>query len=260
MGNARSITAHLPSALRARLDPAQRYGLRLTLFAAALVLIGIPFGFLTDQVLREGPFIEIDTWAANTLHEMVRESDLVVQLLQIVSFTGKPIFFVIVCVPVGIFLLSRGRFHLTMFLAVSTILGGLIDTAVKVAVDRDRPSLEDPVATAFGNSFPSGHSMMSLVTFGALLLIFLPVMRRHRGTAIALVGVWVFAIGCTRLALGVHYISDVIGGWVLGAAWLAMSTAAFEIWREDRGLRHTKPLEEGVEPEAEPDLHVHTAA
>ena len=260
MGISPSIATHLPTVLQRRLDPAQRYGLRLTLFTVALVLIGVPFGFLTDQVLREGPFIEIDTWAANTLHEVVRESDLLVSVLQAVSFTGKPIFFVIVCVPIGLFLLWRGHFHLTMYLAVSTILGGIIDTIVKVAVDRDRPSLEDPVATAFGNSFPSGHSMMSLVTFGALLLIFLPVMRRHRVTALVVVGLWVLAIGFTRLALGVHYISDVLGGWVLGAAWLALSTAAFEIWREDRGLRPTKPLEEGVEPEAEPDLHVHAAA
>jgi undecaprenyl-diphosphatase len=247
--------------VRARLDPAQRYGLRLTLFAAALVLIGIPFGFLTDQVLREGPFLELDTWAANTLHEVVRESDLLVRVLQAISFTGKPIFFFVVCVPVGLFLLSRRHFHLAMFLAVSTIFGGIIDTAVKVAVGRDRPSLEEPVATAFGNSFPSGHAMTSLITYGALVLIFLPVLKRnHRRFAIVAVAVWVLAIGITRLALGVHFISDVLGGWVLGAAWLAMSTAAFEIWREDRGLRHTKPLEEGVEPEAEPDLHVHAAA
>jgi undecaprenyl-diphosphatase len=260
VGTSPSIAEHLPSLLRARLDPAQRYGLRLTLLAVALVLVGIPFGFLTDQVLREGPFVELDTWAANTLHELVRESDLLVHALQVVSFSGKPIFFVIVCVPVGVFLLLRGHFHLTMFLAVSTTLGGLIDTAVKVAVDRDRPSLEDPVATAFGQSFPSGHSMMSLVTYGALVLIFLPVLREHRRTVIGATSVLVVAIGVSRLALGVHFISDVLGGWVLGAAWLAMSTAAFEIWREDRGLRPTKPLEEGVEPEAEPDLHVHASA
>jgi undecaprenyl-diphosphatase len=57
------------------------------------------------------------------------------------------------------------------------------------------------------------------------------------------------AIGFSRLTLGVHYVSDVLGGYVLGAAWLLASVAAFEIWREDRGRRPTKPLEEGVEPE-----------
>ena len=259
MGRSSCIHDHLPTAIRRRLDPAQRYGLRLTLFAVALTLVGIPFGFLLDQVMREGPMVRIDTWAANTLHEVVRESDIVVQLLQVISFTGKPIFFVFLCVPVGLVLLRRGHFHLAMFLATSTILGGLIDTWVKLAVNRDRPSLEDPVATAFGKSFPSGHAMTSLITYGALLLIFLPVIRR-KGPAIAGMVLLVLAIGFSRLALGVHFISDVVGGWVLGAAWLTMATAAFEIWREDRGLRPTRPLEEGVEPEAEEDLHVHANA
>lgn len=238
--------------------PAQRFGLRLTLFAIALALIGIPFGFFLDQVLREGPMLRIDTWAANTLHELVRESDLAVTVLQVISFTGKPIFFAIVCVPIGLVLLHRGRFHLAVFLATATIVGGLIDTWVKVAVNRDRPSLEDPVATAFGHSFPSGHAMMSLVTYGALLLIFLPVIsERHRKPVIVGVLAWVLGIGGSRLALGVHFISDVLGGYALGVAWLMLNTAAFEIWREDRGLRRTEPLEEGVEPEAEEDLHVH---
>lgn len=239
---------------------AQRFGVRLTLFAVALTLVGIPFGFLLDQVVRNGPLIEVDTWAANTLHEVVRDSPNTVTALQVISFTGKPIFFAIVCIPVAIVLLRRGHLHLAVFLGTATIVGGLVDTWVKLAVNRDRPSLEDPVATAFGHSFPSGHSMMSLVTYGALLLIFLPVLGRRRRLAIGGVVVLVLAIGMSRLALGVHYITDVLGGFALGAAWLALNTAAFEIWREDRGLRQTKPLEEGVEPEAEEDLHVHAPA
>jgi undecaprenyl-diphosphatase len=59
----------------------------------------------------------------------------------------------------------------------------------------------------------------------------------------------VLAIGISRLALGLHFVSDVLAGYVLGIAWLAASVAAFEIWRQDRGLRPTRPLEERVEPE-----------
>jgi undecaprenyl-diphosphatase len=63
----------------------------------------------------------------------------------------------------------------------------------------------------------------------------------------------VLAIGFTRLALGVHYLSDVVGGIVLGLAWLALSTATFSIWRVERGRPPVQPLE-GVEPEAAADL------
>ena len=61
------------------------------------------------------------------------------------------------------------------------------------------------------------------------------------------------AIAFTRLALGVHFLSDVVGGIVLGLAWLAVSTAAFSIWRVERGRPPVKPTE-GLEPEAAPDL------
>jgi membrane-associated phospholipid phosphatase len=121
-------------------------------------------------------------------------------------------------------------------------------------VDRARPSLEDPVATAHGKSFPSGHAMSSTFVYGALLLVFLPVIgRRYRPLVIGGAVLLVLAIGFTRLALGVHYITDVVGGIVLGLAWLAASTAAFSIWRVERG---DPPVDvaEGLEPEAAEDL------
>jgi undecaprenyl-diphosphatase len=65
--------------------------------------------------------------------------------------------------------------------------------------------------------------------------------------------VLVLAIGFSRLALGVHYISDVVGGYVLGLAWLAASTAAFSTWRVERG-KPPVDVGEGLEPEAAEDL------
>jgi len=236
----------------------RRFGARLTLVAIAFTLIAVPFGLLLDQVLRDGALTDVDTAAAEHLHQHVRDSPGLVQLLQVVSFLGKPLLFCIVCIPVVLLLLHRRRVHLAVFLASSALVGGLVDTVIKVLVDRDRPVLDDPVATAFNQSFPSGHSMMSVVIYGALLLIFMPVIpRRGHRLAIALYVALCLAIGFSRLALGVHYISDVVGGWVLGAAWLMLEVALFEIWRDERGLRRSEPLEEGLEPEAEPDLHVH---
>jgi undecaprenyl-diphosphatase len=235
--------------------PAERYGLRVLLFGLALVLLGIPFGLLVEQIKNNGPMIRVDTWAANHLHEIVRHSRFEVDVLQVISFVGKPPWLVTICVATGVLLLVRRRYHLAIYLVATTVVGGMIDTAVKVAVGRERPSLDHPVATAFGKSFPSGHAMSSTIAYGALLLIFLPVIpRARRSLAIGGTVVLVLLIGFSRLALGVHYISDVLGGYALGGAWLALSTAAFEVWREDRGLRKSAPLEEGVEPEAKTEL------
>jgi undecaprenyl-diphosphatase len=96
--------------------------------------------------------------------------------------------------------------------------------------------------------------MSSTVVYGALLLVFLPlVARRLRPALIAAVALLVGAIGFSRLALGVHYISDVLGGYVLGLAWLAASVAAFSTWRVERGRPPVDALE-GLEPEVAADL------
>jgi undecaprenyl-diphosphatase len=93
-----------------------------------------------------------------------------------------------------------------------------------------------------------------MVAYGALLLVFLPaVHRRWRKPAIALVATIVVAVGFTRVALGVHFVSDVLAGWLLGAAWLGVTAYAFRLWRRETG-RPQRPLTEGLEPEAGHDI------
>ncbi|HUQ40802.1 MAG TPA: phosphatase PAP2 family protein [Acidimicrobiales bacterium] len=228
----------------------ERYGLRVTLLAIALALVGIPFGFLLQQVLAEGPLTRLDLAGARWLHLLVVEHPVAVVALELVSFTGKPIFLTVVIGALSLWLLRHGHRKLVAFLVVTSVGGGVVDSIVKVAVGRSRPEFDEPVATAFGNSFPSGHSMSSLICYGAVLLVLLPVLPVPlRRPAIVGTGLLVLAIGTSRLALGVHFVSDVAGGYVLGAAWLAASVAAFEIWREERGRRRTHPLTEGMDPE-----------
>ncbi len=237
-------------AVRRRLDPDGRYGLRVTLFGLAFLLVAIPFGLLLEQVKRNGPLLRLDTWAARHLHEWARHSDDLVRQLKILTFFGSPVWFYVIVIPAVFWVWRGGHVRLAVFLVVTTLGGGLLDTIVKEAVGRPRPSLVDPVATAQGKSFPSGHAMSSTVVYGALLMVFLPVIgRRYR--LVVLVGaiLLVAAIGFTRLALGVHFISDVLGGFVLGLAWLAVSAAAFSTWRVERG-RPPVEISEGLEPEA----------
>ena len=237
-------------AVRRRLDPDSRYGLRVTLLGLAFLLVAIPFGLLLEQVKRNGPLLRLDTSAARHLHEWVRQSDDLVRQLKILTFFGSPVWFYIIVIPAVFWVWRRGHVRLAVFLVVTTLGGGLLDTIVKEAVGRPRPSLVDPVATAHGKSFPSGHAMSSTVVYGALLMVFLPVIgRRYRPVVLVAAILLVAAIGFTRLALGVHFISDVLGGFVLGLAWLAASAAAFSTWRVERG-RPPVDISEGLEPEA----------
>ena len=255
----------LPDAVRARFDPAGRYGLRVTLLAVAIVLVAVPFSSLTFQVLADGPITRVDGDIANRLNDWVHQSDVAVTILEAISWLGRPVWFYILIGGACAYLWRHGhRTRLIVFLVVTSLGGGIVDTAVKIAVDRPRPVVDHPIATAFGKSFPSGHAMSSLVCYGALLLVFLPVVRPGvaRRVAVVITAFIILAIGCSRLMLGLHFVSDVVGGYVLGAAWLVGAVAAFELWRVERGRRPTAPLEEGVEPEAAPALaprHSHSS-
>ncbi|MBI2710804.1 MAG: phosphatase PAP2 family protein [Actinobacteria bacterium] len=240
----------LPEPVTRRLGPVERYGLRLVLLAGAIVVVTLPFGLLLEQVATDGSFTRADLWLARWLHGRVVGRPVAVDALQVLSFLGKPIFLAGVVVVVGAWLVRQHSWRLITFLVVTAIGGGIVDSVMKVVVARPRPRFDKPVASAIGKSFPSGHAMSSTIVYGSVLLILLPVVAQSRrrpllaGTALLLV-----LIGLSRLALGVHYLTDVAGGWLLGAAWLSASVAAFETWRVDRGQRATGALDEGLAPE-----------
>jgi membrane-associated phospholipid phosphatase len=139
--------------------------------------------------------------------------------------------------------------RLALFVVITGAGSSLLNTVVKSSVHRLRPVLTDPVAREPGLSFPSGHAQAAMVGYGVLLLVFLPILHGvWRTVAVATAVFMVLAIGFSRIALGVHYLSDVIGGFILGAAWVAAMAAAFNAIRVDRGLRAASPGE-GLEPD-----------
>ena len=250
MATSETATRTLPPWVRRRTDPDARFGLRLTLFALALSLLAVPFGYLIEQVTSHGPLVRIDSSAARALHPHVLGHPDVIRALKVISFLGGPIWFYLLVPVVAVFWLIRRRSRLALYVVATTLLGGLVDTVAKLAVHRGRPHFTHPIATAHGKSFPSGHTMASTYAYGAILLTFLPLIsRRWRPVAIGAWLGWVVVVACARLGLGVHYLSDVIGGFVLGLAWLAAATAAFSIWRVEEG-KPAVDVEEGLEPEA----------
>jgi undecaprenyl-diphosphatase len=222
------------SGLRQRLDPEARFGLRFSLLAAALLLVAVPFGLLLEQVTRDGPLTRVDTSAANHLHDWVRGWPALVSALEVVTTLGTFWWLSLVVIGASVVLLRAGRRRAVVFLVAASITDELLIRLVKALVGRPRPSLLAPVATATGKSFPSGHTMGATVVYGAVLVLFAT--RRSpqvRGLAVAAWLVLVASIAFTRLALGVHYITDVVAGFVLGCAWLALATAAFRVWQRE---------------------------
>ncbi|CAN5840623.1 hypothetical protein BH23ACT12_BH23ACT12_09210 [soil metagenome] len=249
----------LPEFIRRRLDPAARYGLRLTLLLIAVSLVAVPFAYLVIEVTSDDDVVEFDKALAENLIELRLETPELTPVLNVISALGSPVWFWVLVGGVSIYLWIHHRRRLVAFLLTSTLGGSIVNTVVKETINRPRPSFRDPAAILFqeGKSFPSGHAMSSTIAYGAVLLIFLPLITpRRRPWAVGGVVTLVLLIGISRLGLGVHYISDVAGGLILGLAWLTASTAAFSIWRIERGRSPVKPLG-GVEPEARSDLLPH---
>ncbi|MFD9335010.1 phosphatase PAP2 family protein [Streptomyces sp. NPDC060028] len=108
--------------------------------------------------------------------------------------------------------------------------GQALRYAVMTLVARPRPAIGDWAAHASGWSFPSGHTTTAAMTAGLLAAaLFLRIPRGPR-TGLVLIGLWGAAVGLTRVYLGVHWFSDVIGGWLFATAWLSLLARAY-LWR-----------------------------
>jgi membrane-associated phospholipid phosphatase len=231
-------------------DPDRRFGTRALLLATAATLAAVPFALLLLLVEDRAPFLrEVDNGARDGLHLYALHHPVFVRLTELVSSSGSSLAWLVVFVPVTLWLLRRRLPRLAAFTAITVVLSSLLNNAVKILVHRARPVLSHPVAHAGGTSFPSGHAQAAVVCYGVLLLVFLPVLSgAWRRVAVAVAVVMVLAIGFSRVALGVHYVSDVLAGYVLGGAWLVAMTAVFSAWRRERGRPGVRPGQ-GLEPE-----------
>ncbi|MFE2283022.1 phosphatase PAP2 family protein [Streptomyces sp. NPDC059443] len=125
---------------------------------------------------------------------------------------------------------ARQRAWTAAALLVALGVGQALRYAVMALVARPRPAVADWAAHASGWSFPSGHTATAAMTAGLLAAaLFLRGPRRPR-TALVLIGVWGAAVGLTRVYLGVHWFTDVIGGWLFATAWLSLLACAY-LWR-----------------------------
>jgi undecaprenyl-diphosphatase len=229
---------------------------RSTAGAVALVLGAAGFGVLAAAVSGSpDPLFGLDGRVADRLNEAVAgRPALVAALERVTALGGAPALWLVQGALV-VYLLIRRRSRLAVYAAVTGVGAVVLSPVTKELVGRLRPVLEVPVSAAGGPSYPSGHAFGSTVTYGVLLLVCWPwLSRRARIVAALAVAALLLVIGATRMALGVHYLSDVLGGWSLGAAWLAVTAAAFAGWRREIGLPPSAPVQQGLEPESAADL------
>ena len=138
----------------------------------------------------------------------------------VTALGGFTVVTLVTIVGVIVFLIHR-RWRHAAIMAATVLLAEISSEGLKHLYGRPRPDLVPHGAYVYSASFPSGHSTLSAATFFtlAMLIASLEAHRAAKVMAYVLAGVLVFSIGASRVYLGVHWPSDVLAGWCLGAAW-----------------------------------------
>ncbi len=180
------------------------------------------------------PLRRLDQRVADGLHGDFVGHATVVSVLRVVTDAGSPATSLAVLVVVALWFVARRRAGVRTTalvvggLVAAALVAGGIERVIKYVVGRPRPTFAHPLGHAAGYSFPSGHAVDSLVDYGLLLVVLLPGLgRRVRMLAVTGAALWLAAVGFSRLGLGVHYLSDVVGGWLLGLSWLAACSGLY---------------------------------
>lgn len=209
------------SFLAVRSSPSGGSGLMLTVLLAVSTLLLAAFSVVTEDVLDGGELVSADGPIESFLISR-RSAPLTVTLRVFTSLGSAP---VVVPVLIGVGLVARrarGSWRPLLFLAVTVAGATLTSAVIKIAVARPRP-VSGALVRALGYAFPSGHSTTAAATWLAIAVV-LGSLVRHRAIQV-LVGtvavVVVVLVGISRVYLGVHAPTDVLGGWALGALWVA---------------------------------------
>jgi undecaprenyl-diphosphatase len=195
---------------------------------ALLILSALAFWSIAEDIVSQEALIQFDGAVVLAIH--ANSSPILVQMMIIISLAGSQAPLVITTI-LALFFILRRRWQ-DLFLLIVTIVGGeLLDYLLKFSVQRARPVFPNPFVTASGFSFPSGHAMESMVFYGLIAYL---LMRDSKRSAEQILIFLIFVlvvllVGFSRIYLGVHYPSDVLGGYFAGIAWLVVTINGSEL-------------------------------
>jgi undecaprenyl-diphosphatase len=189
------------------------------------------FGGISEDIVHHDPLTQVDLTIASAFHRHATPAG--VAIAKAVSFLGSPGFVAAWGLALVALLAVRRRPLLVGGWVAAVAGGGLLDVALKAVFHRTRPTWDLPLLTARGWSFPSGHAMGSLVAYGMLAYLLVRDAKGRRPRLAIVVGAvaLVLLIGLSRMYLGVHYFSDVVGGYAAGVVWLAACITGLEVAR-----------------------------
>ncbi len=217
--------------LRARLSPEGYLGLHLTIGLLVIVATGWWFGDIAEDMSRNAATRALDDHIKSWF--VVHANPLLTTIFRAVTFFGSVLFVSSASLVAGVVLAIRRSFYRLLALALAVGGGALLNIALKHLFHRQRPVLENPLVTLSSYGFPSGHTMGATLFYGVLALIVTYWMRSWSGRILSgwLAAFVIALIGTSRIYLGAHYFTDVIGAVAVGLAWLAFCWTGVETLR-----------------------------
>ncbi len=205
--------------------------LHLALGLAVFVVMTLALGEIAEDVRNREPLILIDSQLTSWLHTNAGPH-LTTWWWAITSIHASlPV--AMAALAVGIYLWLRREFYWVAAVWLSVYGGMLLNWILKLSFQRARPSFSDPILTLTSYSFPSGHTMMATTLYGvvAAYLVSRTTNLAWRIGIILLAGLMIALVGFSRIYLGAHYLSDVLGAIAEGLAWMSLClTAVYSVW------------------------------
>lgn len=210
----------------------------------------VAFGQLASEMM-EGDTLAFDRWLLLHLRTpgdpavpigpgWLREA-----MVDFTALGGAAVLTLITMLAAG-FLLARRKAALALYLSIAIAAGGLLNTLLKYGFVRERPDVVPHLVEVSSASFPSGHAMNSAMVYLTLAALLARAERSWRVRIFLMSGAILLTllVGVSRSYLGVHWPTDVMAGWTVGAAWATLcSIIAVQLQRRD--------TIEGAEPESD---------
>ena len=210
-------------------DLASRTSLQTWLALALSAALGLfaLVGILAEQVVLDGR-----NWLDRTISMELRQfatSDRT-EAVRAMTELGSSWFAAIVCGGILLWLAWQRRFSTAIAIGGIFLFAKLLETGLKLTFERARPSVVPHLQDAGGYSFPSGHAMTAVITYGLLAAVLMSQLRgRARYVPPVIAGIIIVAVGFSRIYLGVHDLTDVLAGTLVAGGCLILAIAALHL-------------------------------
>jgi membrane-associated phospholipid phosphatase len=210
-------------------DLASRNSLQtwLALALSSVLALFALFAILAEQVVLDGR-----NWLDRTISMELRQfatSDRT-EAVRAVTELGSSWFAAIVCGGILLWLVWQRRFNTAVAIGGIFFVAKLLETGLKLTFERARPSVVPHLQDAGGYSFPSGHTMTAVITYGLLAAVLVSQLGgRARYVPPVIAAIIILAVGFSRVYLGVHYLTDVLAGTLVAGACLILAIVALHL-------------------------------